>query len=116
MWAAPLTCLERPLPARPAGVSKNALPGGSEEVPHLIVLQARTPDQHDGMARVVTRDVVGFRIIAQECGPLFKIGADDKRSWFRGPVASNASHEPLAELEGRRTVHRALVQVRKLVR
>jgi hypothetical protein len=78
----------------------------------LVALPAGTPDGHDGVRRVVVRDVVRFRIVGEECRALFKIGADDKRSWFRGPMYSEARHKPLPEHKRLRTVHRALTQVR----
>ena len=96
------------------GVSENALPGCGEEVAQLVVLHAGKPDQHDGVLHVVVGDVVRFGIVGEECSALFKIGADDKRPWFRRPVDSEARHQPLTQLERRRTVHRALLQVREV--
>ena len=68
---------------RPPGFSENALSGRGDEVAQLVVLQAGKPDQHDGVVHVVVRDVIRSRIVGEECGPLFEIGADDKRPWFR---------------------------------
>src|SRR5260370_34373183 len=42
------------------------------------------------------------------------MGADAKRPWFRGPMYSEARHEPLAELKRWRTVHCAFVQILEL--
>jgi hypothetical protein len=64
-------------------VSKNALSGSGEEVAQLVVLHAGKPDEHDGVLHVVVRNVVRCRIVGEECSALFKIGADDKRPWFR---------------------------------
>jgi hypothetical protein len=59
-------------------------------------------------------DVVRFRIVVEQRRALFKIGSDNERSWLSRPMDSEAHHKPLAELECRRTVHRALLQVREL--
>lgn len=65
------------------GVGEDALSRGGEESAQLVLLQPVHPNQHDGVPDVVVREVEGSRIVGEECGALFEIGADDKRSWFR---------------------------------
>jgi hypothetical protein len=63
-------------------VREDAPSGRGEEVAHLIVPQACQPNEHNGVLRVVVREVVRSRIVGEERSALSKISADDKRSWF----------------------------------
>ena len=99
---------------RPRGVGENALPGCADESAQLLVGYARKPDQHERVAQVMVRDIVGFRIFGEESRALFEIGAEDKRTWLRRPVRRETRHQALTEPERRGTIHGAFLEVREV--
>ena len=86
-------------------MGEDALPGGGEEVVQLVAPEAGEADQHNGVLRIVVRDVIRFGVVAQECRTLFEIGSDDQRAGFRRAMNREASDQPITELDRRRTVH-----------
>jgi len=62
-------------------------------------VDARQPDEHERIRRVVVRDVVRVRCILEQQFALFQIDANHQRSRFRRGVAGNARHEHAAHLK-----------------
>lgn len=65
------------------GMLEDALSRGGKEFTKLVRLQTAHPNEYDGVRDVVIRQVKRFRIVREECGALFEIGADHKGPWLR---------------------------------
>jgi len=66
-----------------SGVHNYAVSSRNQEFAQLPRLQARHPDKHQRMFRVMISKVERLRIIRKKCRALFEIGSNHKRVRLR---------------------------------